>query len=288
MADLEYGDRFAVYLTPDRGVRYLTNDFGIRTMELLSKEVMTIAELSEALGVSRSTAQSGLARMVRTGLLRTSHDPPQSENGRTVYWSCSVCIFRRFNYGDSEHIRDSALGSILRGNDQWFDLSMLVALALGRRGIDFSPILFLLGIHVGKPMAPVAPEGDAAKLIRDFTALLGFDHEVDVDPDLSKHLRITFAAQERFSETLFISPVVTGYLMAMLESRTGAVFSTDLSLEWDVASGTITTETSRFFGRPPFVRSDPDNGPNPMNLVPERPFAIYLVDGTRCWSEASA
>lgn len=69
MAELEYGDKFSIYLSPADGLKVLLNPVLVDIADLLVESEMTVGEISRRVGASRSTVRSDLKRLADMGLV---------------------------------------------------------------------------------------------------------------------------------------------------------------------------------------------------------------------------
>ncbi|MFA6951850.1 MAG: winged helix-turn-helix domain-containing protein [Candidatus Methanomethylophilaceae archaeon] len=62
MADIEYNDTYVICGT-DKGVRFLTNPVSITIMDLLDSSKLTVSEIADKLGLSKSSIQSNMMKL---------------------------------------------------------------------------------------------------------------------------------------------------------------------------------------------------------------------------------
>lgn len=69
MAELEYGEKFSIYLTPADGLKVLLNPVLVDIADVLAESEMTVGEISHRVGASRSTVRSDLKRLADMGMV---------------------------------------------------------------------------------------------------------------------------------------------------------------------------------------------------------------------------
>ena len=123
MADSEYGFTFAVYLTQESTIRFLTNESWIRLMDLVAETPKTISELSEITGMARSTVQSSLARLSEMGMLGSRRSGDDSR--RVVFHLRCIEMVRSVEPSDAmlSYRRDIVLSIMERSGVPTYDVS---------------------------------------------------------------------------------------------------------------------------------------------------------------------
>lgn len=274
MADPGYGDVFVVYLTADYGVRFLTNESWISMLDLLSRRRMTIAELSESIGMPRSTVQSGLVRMAEMGMVWSVRDP--SDARKTVFRTRCVPLIRSIPPTDlMESLKVSAVRSMIeRSGVPPYDLVILMVAELWSLGLDITPMLLETGIEVGMKHGADPGCTEPADIAECVRKLMGLENEISIDLSGEKGLTmtVTFGDQPPVPTSL-----VAGVVMALVQSRTDMVFSARVSTELS-EDGQLVVVNS-----PPYVTGDEVGRLRPFISGPGGPslegppFQIHLT-----------
>ena len=181
MADLEYGSDFVLYLTSGGGLRYVTNTTLIQIVDLLTDSEMTIADISQAMDVPRSTIQSGVRRLVDMGIIGTYKD--ESDARKTYYWLQSLSVVRSSSASDSDPVLDKALVDSVGEASPIFDAAFVFLSEMKLRGADLSGILTEAGFMVGSLYRQVMDRMSLEEISERISAMIGIGCPVKLQAD---------------------------------------------------------------------------------------------------------
>lgn len=143
MADIEYSENYAIYLTKN-GIRFLTNEISIRIMDLLLTKSMTATDISRELGISKSSVQSNMNKLSRIGYVTYYND---NSDGRKVFYvpASAKLISNGEPISNLEGVEDRIIGKLVNKEDMYKGILDLTNLMSLKFGVDIRPLIFRLG-----------------------------------------------------------------------------------------------------------------------------------------------
>lgn len=225
MSDAEYGDHYAVYMTPDKGVKFLTNSLGIDTINLLCTRDDGVTSLATIMNVPVTTMQSNLTRLQRMGLVGMEKDP--DDKRKVKYHNLSYCLFRD---GKPEpwmsEFKEFSARQIILGNNPWNSAIAMIVIVMLENGIDTRPVLFELGnsvaaLHKGEFIG-LDEKGILDLAIKVFGISDDFSFDMDLGDEFVLKIRSNGGPIYRI---MYIVNAIIGFLFAALPYAQGFFYT---------------------------------------------------------------
>lgn len=273
MADSEYGFTFAVYLTQESTIRFLTNESWIRLMDLVAETPKTISELSEITGMARSTVQSSLARLSEMGMLGSRRSGDDSR--RVVFHLRCIEMVRSVEPSDAmlSYRRDIVLSIMERSGVPTYDVLFLLVSEFLSRGVDVLPMFGAIGLSMGASYAEHGSRNPDESLDSVIKRLFMIKGDLTVDWSNRDGFVITMSADELMVPVHLMS----GFTLSMLKRDHGLLCSP--KPEVGVADGSRTIRAPAYAINRPV--EDPEFPSCVLGLectVPV-PFVIRISEG---------
>ena len=244
MAELEYSDVFAVFVTPTQGLKALVNPKLVEIAEALGDAEMTTAELSEKLETSRSTVRSGLNRLCEMGIvtMRKSTDDAR----QTIFTLCSVEVV---SCSEPDNLARGRIDELIRSSRgskvmPIYESILMTMAEMKSYGVRISRIMLEVGVAVGLSMHKRYPEitDDAlSKFVKDFLDT-GSDIRID-----HRHDGIRVRARGgNIAAVLLMRELLMGFVLSVLSTRDGGIPSVNYSMELDADGNGVTFESRRY------------------------------------------
>lgn len=221
MTDVEYGDKYAVFIT-DTGIKFLTNEVSLQIMELLTRSGMTVTEISELLGQQKTSIQSNMKKLERWDFISSYID--ENDKRKTVYVPSSVKILCPVVPSlDIDSVEKDIIDTINKENEQYRGIILLMIIEAMKLGIDLSPLMLRGGSLLAKYAGKDFKNMDTGTLLRTMekyfaeakfpTTELSFKNgdlhaKIHMDRNLKKSLMMTHT-------------MILGYMMEAISLNTG-------------------------------------------------------------------
>lgn len=231
MSDLEYGEHYAVYLTPKKGVKFITNPVSIDTIDELRSGNYGVTELASRLGVSVTTMQSNLTKLQHMGLVIAEKD--SADRRKVRYIKYCYCIFRDGKPDDwMLECKDFMAQRIIIQDNAWQAAIGMIVLVLLENGVDTRPVLFEFGNSLAYMYRNVA-RGMSPDEILDlafsiFNISEGIEHSMDASDEFLLGIRTTNG--EPIYKTVYFINTIVGFLFAALPWLQGFYYSNNISV----------------------------------------------------------
>lgn len=226
MSDLEYGEHYAVYVTPDKGVKFITNNVSIDTIDELRKGNYTVTELAAKLDVPVTTMQSNLTKLLRLGMVASQKDP--EDHRKIRYVKQTYCLFRDGVLEDwMMQYKDYVAERIILQDDPWKAAIAMIVIVLLENGVDVRPLLFEFGNSMAYVFRNVA-RGMGVDEILDlafsvFNIKDGTEYTMDAGDMFILTVRTT--GDEPVFKVMYFMNAIIGFLFAALPWVQGYYYS---------------------------------------------------------------
>lgn len=241
MAELEYSELFAVYITPTQGLKVLVNPMLVRIADAVQKTEMTAAELSEMLGISRSTVRSGLDRLCDMDILTTRKS--DSDARLLLFTVHAIEVVH-----STEPVNDDSISlDRIDRLHQYFRESrpmpiyesILVAVTEMRsRGVIISRILFETGMSIGLTLSHTVCKMSDEELSQEAKKDLGLDLDLSIKAD-SDGIRVEAIGRD-VATILLIRELFMGFIIGTMNVRNGVLYAQHYTTEVDEKTGRVT------------------------------------------------
>lgn len=230
MSDLEYGEHYAVYLTPEKGVRFITNSVTIDTIDELRRGNYGVTDLSMKLNVPVTTMQSNLTKLLRMGMVTTEKDP---DDGRKVmYVKHCYCIFRDGQMDEwMPEYKDYVAERIILQDNAWQAAIAMIVIVLLEKGVDTRPVLFEFGNSLAYMYRNVVrgktPDEILDLVFTIFNIKEGVEYSMDATDEFLLGIKST-DGDSIYKVMCFMNAIV-GFLFASLPWSQGFYYSNKLT-----------------------------------------------------------
>ncbi len=233
MAELEYSDVFAVYVTPTQGLKALVNPMLVSIVDAVTDSEMTAAELSEKLGMSRSTVRSGLDRLCRMGILTMRKS--ESDGRLVVFTICAVEVVHSVDPTDDVCARiDRLFRYFRRSKPMPIYESILMTMAEMRScGVSIGRIMFETGMAMGITLSDRTRMLSDEELSRKTKEVLGLDLDLEISSG-PEGIRV-YATGGNVTAIMLMRELLMGFIIATMNLRTGVLHAQHYSAELDEA-----------------------------------------------------
>ncbi len=244
MAEPEYSDVFAVYVTPTQGLKALVNPKLVEIAEALGHAEMTTAELSEKLETSRSTVRSGLNRLCEMGIVTTRKSTTDAR--QTFFTLCAIEVVRCSEPDDRARGRIDDLIRSSRGSKVMpiYESILMTMAEMNSYGVNISRIMLEVGVAVGLSMYkryPDITDEALSRFVQDFIDT-GSDIRIDHGRD---GIRVR-AQGGNIAAVLLAREILMGFSISVLSSRDGVIPSANYSMELDADGNGVLFESRRY------------------------------------------
>lgn len=232
MAESEYGDRFELFLTPDMGMKHVTNATSIEIVGLVRRGECTVTDVAERLRIPKSSAQASLAKLVRMGILGSA----QSEtDGRKVVYYIRAYTFLRSS-GRMEpwmaESRRAAMRNILSGRDTYNSAIVQFTVTAMELGVDTSPFLFEIGNAMAYYMKDGLKDLDDDSLLARLREIFDVADDVEMRVSAGNAFTMEMSSDRNIAfEAFMLMNTMSGLLFAVYPLRTGVFYSGQSELE---------------------------------------------------------
>ena len=244
MAELEYSDVFAVFVTPTQGLKALVNPKLVEIAEALGDAEMTTAELSEKLETSRSTVRSGLNRLCEMGIVTMRKSAADAR--QTIFTLCAIEVV---SCSEPDNLARGRIDELIRSSRgskvmPIYESILMTMAEMKSYGVRISRIMLEVGVAVGLSMHKRYPEitDDAlSRFVKDFLDT-GSDIRIDHGRD---GIRVRVHGGN-IAAVLLTRELLMGFSISVLSTRDGVVPSANYSMELDADGNGVLFESRRY------------------------------------------
>lgn len=275
MTDVEYGDKYAVFITKN-GIKFLTNEVSLQIMDLLTHSGMTVTEISELLGQQKTSIQSNMKKLERWDFISSYID--ENDKRKTVYVPSSVKILSPIVPSlDVDSIEKEIVNMVNKENEHYKGIILLMMIESMKLGIDLGPLMLrggsILAKYAGKDFKNMNTETLLRTVERYFAEAkfpiteLSFRNgdlyaNIHIDRKLERSLMMTHT-------------MILGYMMEAISLNTGVRYC--LGYVKEDQDGTTHAMMTPYLGKisdgsilDDMIKEDADGG---------WPLSIYYVNG---------
>ncbi|MDO5862287.1 MAG: MarR family transcriptional regulator [Thermoplasmata archaeon] len=276
MADIEYGEEFAVMLTVDGRICVLTNGLSITILRMLMKGDTTLMKVLDATGVAKSTGKSNLSSLVSRGLITTRRSETDK---RVLYYSLTSYLL--FGSDDIPQIPDEVIDEVVldlasENPKRTADGTVLFCDAMGRYGINVYTASYRLGVIVGHF---IFSQGHRiAESFRDaLLARLGIDVDAAILRMDDDALEVSFSRRDTppIAFLLSLGSVLGALNVYSLKTR-DFCYARVFDMEWESNDHGV-MRASRFQGEVPDEMEYSGGPADGAALSMDGPFAVYRI-----------
>jgi len=244
LAELEYSDVFAVFVTPTQGLKALVNPKLVEIAEALGDAEMTTAELSEKLETSRSTVRSGLNRLCEMGIATMRKSAADAR--QTIFTLCAIEVVRCIEPDDRARGRIDGLIRSSRGSKVMpiYESILMTMAEMKSYGVSISRIMLEVGVAVGLSMYerhPDITDEALSRFVQDFLDT-GSDIRIDHSND---GIRVRVQGGN-IAAVLLSRELLMGFSISVLSTRDGVIPSANYSMELDADGNGVLFESRRY------------------------------------------
>ncbi len=267
MAEPEYSEVFAVYVTPKQGLKALVNPMLVGIVDAVTDSEMTAAELSEKLGMSRSTVRSGLERLCRMGILVMRRS--ESDARRVVFTICAVEAVHSIDPADDVFARIDRLLKCFRGSKPMpiYESILMTMAEMRSRGVTISRVMFETGMALGIALSERTGAMSCEELSAKTKEVLGLDLDLEIGSG-PEGVRVR-ATGGNVAAILLMRELLMGFIIATMNHRTGALHAQHYTTELDEAGGSVVFASRIYSGS---MRRELMSG------YPDRESTFYRID----------
>ena len=223
MAELEYGDKFSIYLSPADGLKVLLNPVLVDIADLLVESEMTVGEISRRVGASRSTVRSDLKRLADMGLVTMKKSTVDARETLFILHAIKVVSSADQNDSVLKYLQISLKARSQSKIMPIYDAILFSMAQMRAYGISIANVLFETGFSIGMAYKDIFMEMSDEEMIDNVRCLFGIGSEMRMEMD-DEGLRISIGPGDAQSIVL-IKDLLMGFMTSTMCIRTGNLYA---------------------------------------------------------------
>lgn len=245
MADIEYSDVYSVYMT-DSGVRYLTNKTSIEIMKMLFTKEMTVTDLSEILGESKSSLQSNMMKLVRLGMVSSTIDP--TDKRKVIYYATSSLMLCPVS---TDTIDKSVLGDLIGktivADDGYSKNHLVLAMLMPyMMGVSIHPLLVRTSCVMASHCMSRFNKFIDDEFMTEFRKCALKAGLPYIDMDIGREIKVYVDSSGMTKSEIYVMhSVVLGLAMRMIYLKTGTWYT---QIRYEYTEGKVIIYLSKYIG----------------------------------------
>ena len=246
MAEPEYGDKFSIYLTPANGLKVLLNPVLVDIADIMAESEMTVGEISDRVGVSRSTARSDLKRLVDMGVVTMKKSTVDARE--TLYILRAIKVVSSVDPNDAvlNYLQDSSKARSRSQIMPIYDAILFSMAQIRTYGLSIVNVFFEAGFSIGVAFSELFAELSDEEMAHRIKCLFGLasDPRIEVDDE---GFSISVGPED-IQQVMLIKDLMMGFVISTINMRTGNLYSVIFST---VMEGDVVTFNSKLYSTGP-------------------------------------